>query len=93
MKSTDQNMCVDLEAKGLATQGRDISIYFTGDSILSEEYKASIIKLASILGKGEPITQIEIDNFSILVPQESPKKFDNRFWARKQANKQLRKFK
>lgn len=60
---------------------------------LTEEYKAVIMELASILGKGEPITQIEIDSLSMLVPQESPKKVDNRFWARKQADKKLRKFK
>lgn len=60
---------------------------------LTEEYKAAIMELASILGKGGPITQIEVDSLSMLAPQESPKKVDNRFWARKQANKQLRKFK
>ena len=73
---------------------RGISIYFTEDlEPLTEEYKAAIMELASILGKGEPITQIEVENLSMLVPQESPKKVDSRFWARKQANKQLRKFK
>lgn len=74
---------------------RGISIYFTDDiRPLTEEQEAAIMKeLASILGNGEPLTQIEADHLSTIVPKESPKKVDNRFWARKQANKQLRKFK
>lgn len=72
-------------------QGRGIQIGYIEP--LTEEYKAAIMELASILGKGEPITQIEVDSLSMLVPQEPPKKVDNRFWARKQANKKLRKFK
>lgn len=69
----------------------EITLCFTDD--LEEEYRATIMKLATILGKGEPLTQIEVDHLSMIVPKESPKKADNRFWARKQANKQLRKFK
>lgn len=72
-------------------KGRGIQIGYIEP--LTEEYKAAIMKLASILGKGEPITQFEIDSLSTLVPQEPPKKIDNRFWARKQADKKLRKFK
>lgn len=84
---------IDFKSGGFydSEKERGISIYFTDD--LEEEYRATIMKLATILGKGGPLTQIEVDHLSMIVPEGSPKKIDNRFWARKQANKQLRKFK
>ncbi len=64
---------------------RGIQIYVT-------EGDTDTLALLSILGRVEPL-EIYADSLSMLVPQEPPKKIDNRFWARKQANKQLRKFK
>ena len=65
---------------------RGIQIYIT-------ERDAETIALLSILGRCEPLIQDDIDSLSMLVPQEPPKKIDKRFWARKQADKKLRKFK
>lgn len=91
------NISVDFERGGFTCdfeKERGISISFienTGE--LSEEYKEAITRLVSILGKGKPITQIEVDSFSMLVPQGLSEKVEGRFWAQKQANKRLRKFK